>query len=159
MNELRVKVADHAVARGDSVITTIGLGSCVAIILHDAAGRVGGLAHVLLPNESMSRDNANRAKFPGTAVPLLIEKMTALGSRGGLVAKIVGGASMFGQLLPQGGINMGERNIDATRRALQASRIPIVAEDVGGDYGRSVYLYVTDGRVLVKSLRKGELVL
>jgi chemotaxis protein CheD len=159
VNEYRVKVADHAVARGDAVISTIGLGSCVAIVLYDAAHRIGGLAHILLPSESMSRETANRAKFPASAVPLLVEKMYELGSRGALVAKIVGGASMFGALLPAGGINMGERNIDATRRALKAANIPIVAQDVGGDYGRSVYHYVLDGRVIVKSLRKGELAL
>ena len=54
-SEIRVSVADYAVAaRG--TITTIGLGSCVAIVLYDAAARVGGLAHVLLPSGSMSRD-------------------------------------------------------------------------------------------------------
>ena len=159
MNEFRVKVADHAVARGDAVIATIGLGSCVAIMLYDAAARVGGLAHILLPSEAMSRDTENRAKFPGTAVPLLVERMYALGSRGPLEAKIVGGASMFGGLLPSGGINMGERNVEATRRALQAAGIRLAAEDVGGDYGRSVYFHVADGRALVKSLRKGDLTL
>jgi chemotaxis protein CheD len=159
VNEYRVKVADHAVARGDAVITTIGLGSCVAIVLYDAANRIGGLAHILLPSESMSRETANRAKFPTSAVPLLVEKMYELGSRGSLVAKIVGGASMFSALLPAGGINMGERNIEATRRALKVANIPIIAQDVGGDYGRSVYHYVADGRVVVKSLRKGELAL
>ena len=156
MNELRVKVADYAVASGDAVISTIGLGSCVAILLHDPSTRVGGLAHVLLPNESMSRDTENRAKFPGTAVPLLVQRMRDHGARGSLVAKIVGGASMFGQLLPTGGINMGERNVEATRRALETAGIAIRAEDVGGDYGRSVYLHVATGRVHVKSLRKGD---
>jgi chemotaxis protein CheD len=156
VNELRVKVADYAVASGDAVISTIGLGSCVAIVLHDPVARVGGLAHVLLPSEAMSRDTGNRAKFPGSAVPLLVERMRDHGARGTLVAKIVGGASMFGQLLPSGGINMGERNVDATRRALAAAGIALAAEDVGGDYGRSVFLYVATGRVHVKSLRKGD---
>ena len=159
MNEYRVKVADHAVAQGAAVIATIGLGSCVAIILWDAAARVGGLAHILLPSEAMSRDTSNRAKFPSSAVPLLQERMYALGSRGPLRARIVGGASMFGQLLPSGGINMGERNIEATRQALAENGVTLTAEDVGGDYGRSVYFHVADGRVLVKSLRKGDITL
>ena len=151
-----MKVADYAVANGDAVISTIGLGSCVAIVLHDAAARVGGLAHILLPNESMSRDTENRAKFPGTAVPLLVQRMRDYGARGPFIAKIIGGASMFGQLLPTGGINMGERNVEATRRALHAAGIALTAEDVGGDYGRSVFLHVATGRVHVKSLRKGD---
>ena len=93
--EVRVKVADYAVA-ADGLITTIGLGSCVAIILYDPVARVGGLAHVLLPEESMSRDRTNLAKFPATAVPLVLERMQKLGAIPGRVrAKIAGGASMF----------------------------------------------------------------
>ena len=151
-----MKVADWAVAQGQQTIATIGLGSCVAIVLHDAAANVGGLAHVLLPDASLSRDHDNKAKFPDTAVPLLVGEMRRLGSRGPLQAKIVGGASMFGQLLPAGGINMGERNVQATRRALQVAGIALVGEDVGGDYGRSVYLDVASGRLLVRSLKRGD---
>lgn len=159
MTEIRVKVADYAVATGDAVLATIGLGSCVAIVLYDEASRVGGLAHILLPSEGMSRDVQNRAKFPATAVPLLLEQMRSRGSRGPITARIAGGASMFGALLPSGGINMGERNVDATRRVLDEARLPLVGQDTGGDYGRSIYLYVRDGRMLVKSLAKGNRVL
>lgn len=157
--EIRVRVADFAVS-ADATISTIGLGSCVAIVLHDAVARVGGMAHVLLPSETMSRDRSNPAKFPGTAVPLLLSEMRRLGARVERVsAKIVGGASMFANLIPAGGINIGERNIAAVRDALAGAKVPIVAEDVGSDYGRSVYLYTRDGRVEVRSLRKGSRVL
>ena len=157
--EIRVSVADYAAsARG--TISTIGLGSCVAIILHDAAARVGGLAHVLLPSGSMSRDRSNPAKFPETAVPILLSEMARLGaSVERVTAKIVGGASMFAALIPSGTINIGERNIAAARDVLQQLRVPILAEDVGSDYGRSVYLFTEDGRVEVRSLRKGSRVL
>jgi chemotaxis protein CheD len=155
VSEIRVKVADHAVSRGSDVLSTIGLGSCVAIMLYDRATKIGGLAHILLPSESLSRDTSNRAKFPSLAVPLLLEEMRALGSRGSLTAKIVGGASMFGNLLPTGGINMGERNVQATRQVLQKHNVPLVAEDVGADYGRSVYFDLATGLVTVRSLKSG----
>jgi chemotaxis protein CheD len=153
---IRVKVADYAVARGDAVIGTLGLGSCVAITLYDAVARVGGLAHILLPSEGMSRDTRNRAKFPSTAVPMLIDEMRSLGSRGPLTAKLVGGASMFGNLLPTGGVNMGDRNVAASRQALVDAKIAIVAQETGGDFGRSVFLHVRDGCVMVKSITHGE---
>jgi chemotaxis protein CheD len=157
--ERRVKVADWAALRGDGTIATIGLGSCVAITLYDPNARIGALAHVLLPSPAMSRDASNRAKFPSTAVPLLLEEMRRLGSRGALTAKLAGGASMFRQLLGSGGINMGERNVEATRQALADARIPIVAEDTGGEHGRSVYLDVATGRVTVRSLKTGDVTL
>jgi chemotaxis protein CheD len=157
--EIRVKVADYAVAES-GMISTIGLGSCVAIILYDARAHVGGMAHVLLPNEAMSRDRSNPAKFPSSAVPLLVSEMRLLGARAERIrAKIVGGASMFGNLIPSGGINIGERNIAAVRGVLSDAKIPIVAEDVGADHGRSVYLHLDDGRVEVRSLKKGSSVL
>ena len=157
--EIRVTVADYAVASAGT-ISTIGLGSCVAIVLYDAVVRVGGLAHVLLPNEAMARDRSNPAKFPATAVPLLLEKMRALGAIPERIhAKVVGGASMFGNLFPPSGINIGERNLAAVRDVLAVAKLPIVAQDTGSDYGRSVYLFLRDGRVEVRSLRKGSRVL
>jgi chemotaxis protein CheD len=159
VTEIRVKVADYAVARGQQTIATIGLGSCIAIALYDSANRVGGLAHILLPALSLSRDTSNAAKFPETAIPLMLGEMRKLGANGRITAKIAGGASMFGSLLPGGGINMGDRNIVATREALAANDIPITGEDVGGDYGRSIYFDLRDGKVIVRSLKKGESVL
>lgn len=151
-----MKVADFAVGKGGGVLSTIGLGSCVAIAIYDKQARVGGMAHVLLPSEGLSRDKDNRAKFPGTAVPLLLEEMKKLGARGPFTAKIAGGSSMFGALLPSGGINMGERNVLSSRQALSDAGIPLAAQDVGGDYGRSVYFHLDDGRMLVRSLKSGD---
>jgi chemotaxis protein CheD len=154
--QVRVRVADFAVASGDAVISTLGLGSCVAITVYDARARVGGLAHILLPNESMSRDRANRAKFPATAVPLLLEEMRRRGAQGPYIGKLVGGASMFGALLPIGGVNMGQRNVESARRALVDAGVTIVAQDTGGGYGRSVFFHIADGRLVVKSLSQGD---
>lgn len=157
--EIRVKVADYAVAT-NGMLSTIGLGSCVAIVLYDAEAAIGGLAHVLLPSESMSRDRSNPAKFPATVVPLLVEEMRGLGAElRRMRAKIAGGASMFGNLIGTGGINIGERNVVAVRAALDRAGIPLVANDTGSDYGRSVFFYLDDGRVEVRSLRRGSRVL
>lgn len=157
--DIRVRVADYAVTT-DGTISTIGLGSCVAIVLYDAVARVGGLAHVLLPNEAMSRDRSNPAKFPATIVPIMLGEMCDLGARPERIrAKIAGGASMFGNMMLSSGVNIGERNVIAVREALADVRVPIVGEDTGADYGRSVYLFVDDGRVEVRSLRKGSRVL
>ena len=37
--------------------------------------------------------------------------------------------------------------------------IPIIAEDTGLDYGRSVYFHLVDGRLEVRSLKKGDRVI
>jgi chemotaxis protein CheD len=153
VKEVVVKVADWAAQRGDDVIVTLGLGSCVAIMLHDPAARAGAMAHVLLPSRSLAHDTTNPAKFPETAVPLLVERLRALGAEPRrLVAKLAGGASMFSQLMTPGTIQMGERNIVAARNALRTASIPIAREAVGGERGRSVRFYVNDGRVEIRSV-------
>ncbi len=151
--EIIVKVADWAAERGDGVIVTLGLGSCVAIMLHDPQAGAGAMAHVLLPSKSLARDTTNPAKFPETAVPLLVERLHALGADPHrLVAKLAGGASMFAQLMTPGAVQMGERNIVAARNALRAAGIPIAREAVGGGAGRSVRFHVADGRVEIRSV-------
>jgi chemotaxis protein CheD len=155
VKELRVRIAHHAVAKGHSRIVTIGLGSCVAIAIHDRVAKVGGLAHVLLPDASLGRAVENRARYASSAVPLLLEEMRALGAAGPWVGALVGGAALFGPLLAFGG-SVGARNIAAARSALAAARVPVLAEDVGGESGRTVSFDVFTGRVNVRSVRGGE---
>jgi chemotaxis protein CheD len=152
---ITVRVADAATAQGAHRLVTLGLGSCVAIVLYHAAARAGGLAHVLLPDASMARDASNPHKFAATSVPVLVEAMRGYGPPSALTARLVGGAKMFAQLLPQGGINMGERNVLAARAALVKAGVPLVGEDTGGEHGRSVYFDVTTGRVSIRSVKAG----
>ena len=154
--EVIVRVADLKVGGPEDILVTIGLGSCVAIVLHDATARVGGLAHVLLPSPALSRREENPAKSAQTAVPLLVEQMARLGaSPRRITARIAGGASMFATLSAPGTVNMGERNVVATRNALMTHGIPLVAQDVGADYGRTVRFSVATGRVDVSSVAHG----
>ena len=105
------------------------------------------------PPSSLARDTTNPAKFPETAVPFLVKQLEALGADPRrIVAKLAGGASMFAQLMTPGSIQMGERNLVATRKALRAASIPLAAEAVGGEAGRSVRFFVADGRVEIRSV-------
>jgi chemotaxis protein CheD len=154
--ELLVRVADLRAGVGDDVLVTVGLGSCVAILLYDAEARVGGLAHVLLPSPALAARDANPAKFPQFAVPNLLQLMTAQGARKDRVTgRLAGGASMFAALAPPGTVQMGERNLVAARHALSSHGVPLVGEAVGGDYGRTVRFRVRDGRVEVSTVAHG----
>jgi chemotaxis protein CheD len=158
--EILVRVAELRAARGEATLATLGLGSCVAILLHDAAAAVGGLAHVLLPSRSLTRPGDNPGRFPQTAVPALLEEMHTLGAdRRRLVGRLVGGASMFAGLAPSGSVQMGDRNVIAVREVLNQLAIPVIAEAVGGTQGRSVWFHVAAGRVLVRVVGQREQVL
>ncbi len=152
-----VKVADLQVAAGEEELVTLGLGSCVAICLHDPAANVIGMAHILLPNKSLSRETSNPAKFPQSAVPVLLEKMVARGAdRTRMTAKLIGGAAMFGNITPSGAAQMGERNVIASRQVLLDHDLKVVAEATGGTVGRSVRMQAKDGLLMVRTLRSGE---
>lgn len=154
--EIIVRVADLAVGKEDDELITIGLGSCVAIMLYDEQAHVGGLAHILLPSRALTRGEDNVAKVPHTAVPALVDQMVVLGAHPRrITARLAGGASMFANLAPPGTIQMGERNLVATRQVLNAQNIPLTGESVGGDYGRTVRLRCRDGRIAVSSVLHG----
>lgn len=152
-----VKVADLQVAQGDGELVTLGLGSCVAICLHDPVAKVAGMAHILLPNKSLSPKSDNLAKFPQSAIPVLLEQMGARGAdRARITARLIGGAAMFGNLTASGSVQMGERNVVAARQVLQDHGISIKAESTGGTVGRSVRMQAVDGLLMVRTLRTGE---
>lgn len=155
--ETIVRMGEYAVIRGDGLLVALGLGSCVAAILLDRHARVGGMAHVVLPAASLSARHEKPARSAETAVPLLVGAMKIAGADiARIVARLVGGASMFANLLPAGTVAMGERNVLAVRAALRAAGIPVVAEEVGDSIGRSVWFDVARGSVLVRSVGREE---
>jgi chemotaxis protein CheD len=153
--DLLVRVADLGVGGEGDTLLTVGLGSCVAIVLHDTTARVGGMAHILLPSPGLSRQE-NAAKCPQTAVPAMLERMAQRGaSPRRITARLAGGASMFASLAPLGTVQMGERNVVAARETLRSAGLPLVGEDVGRDYGRTVRFRVADGRMEITSVMHG----
>ncbi len=158
--ETIVRVAQAAVQQGEGELVTVGLGSCVAILLYDPVVHVGGMAHVLLPDPASARDSSNPAKFATTAVAHLTAEMHRLGAdaqRFG--ARLVGGASMFSGAPVSAALNMGERNIAAARLTLMAAGIPLHGEDVGASHGRSVRFSLADGAVVVSSAFREDVIL
>jgi chemotaxis protein CheD len=159
MTDIAVKIADFAVASGRRTLVTIGLGSCVAIALYARGQRVGGLAHVLLPNVNLSATPGSPGKYASTAVPAMTRRMHELGADNRIEARVIGGASMFGPLLPAGALSLGARNVAAAHAACAAHAVPIVAQDVGGSHGRSVFFDLDTGTLLVRSIQHGDVLL
>jgi chemotaxis protein CheD len=157
MSELLVVgISDYKFARNPNVIVTYALGSCVGICIYDKQLKVGGLSHIMLPESSMfNKNDINRMKFADTAIVDLVKDLARLGADSRrLVAKIAGGAQMFE--VQQGSMigTIGERNISSVKRALQGMRIPILAEDTGLNYGRTVYFDLDTGIMKVQSLNR-----
>jgi len=151
-----VGMADLNVTKSPGALTTLGLGSCIGIALYDGAVKVAGLAHIMLPSSEQIVNNSNVAKFADTAVVRLLNDMSRLGAnKGNIKAKLAGGAQMFAYNSTNELMRIGARNIEAARAVLGQLRVPIIAEDVGNTYGRTVELYAEDGRFLIKTINHG----
>ena len=152
---IKVGMADLKTAKAPDSLTTLGLGSCIGIALWDSTTKIGGLAHIMLPDSTRIRNNSNIAKFADTGIVELVRQMEALGvPRRRLVAKIAGGAKMFEVSGTTSVGNIGEKNAIASKKALQELGIPILAEDTGLYYGRTVDLYCSYGDYIIKAVGK-----
>ncbi len=152
---IKVGMADLKLCVSPDSITTLGLGSCVGIAIRDTKTKIGGLAHVMLPDSTQIRNNSNIAKFADTGIEELVKIMVAAGAkRPSMVAKIAGGAQMFAFQNNSDLVRVGERNVEAAKKKLKELKIPILAEDTGSTYGRTVEFYPETGDFLIKSVGK-----
>ena len=152
---IKVGMADLKTGKAPDILTTLGLGSCIGIALWDPITKIGGLAHVMLPDSTKIRNNSNIAKFADTGIAELVRQMEAMGvPRKRLVAKIAGGARMFEVSGSTSVGNIGEKNALASKQKLQELGIPILAEDTGLNYGRTVELNCENGDYVIKAVGK-----
>jgi chemotaxis protein CheD len=161
--DTNVRMGEWAVsADPDESLVTIGLGSCIGLVLVDRVRQVAGLAHVMLPQarpgQAADLPREARGKFGDLAVDALLDAVLEAGARRmGLEAALVGGAHMFNFGAAQ--LDVGARNETAVREGLAAARLPVKAVATGGNKGRTVRVHVGDGRVLVRAAQGGDEVL
>ena len=152
---IKVGMADLNVCVSPNAITTLGLGSCVGIVLYDPPRKIAGMVHIMLPDSTKILNNENKAKFADTGIDLLIKRMLEIGAeRRQLIAKIAGGAQMFAFSNNSDMMRIGERNVEATKIKLAELGISIRAEDTGANYGRTIEFYPENGSLLIKSVGK-----
>jgi len=155
-NTIVVGMADLNVTKDPGVLTTLGLGSCVGIALYDSLNKVAGLAHIMLPDSTQFQSNLVVAKFADTATIRLVNDMVRIGAmRGSIKAKIAGGAQMFAFDSKNESMRIGDRNIEAVIKNLKHLNIPLLAQDTGSNYGRTVELDSHDGSFFIKTIGHG----
>ncbi len=153
---IKVGMGDLKACRCPDSLTTLGLGSCIGVALYDPVTKVSGLLHLMLPDSTAFKNITNRAKFADTGMEDLIKLMVSMGAnKTRLVAKIAGGAMMFGSTSNSEVMKVGERNAAATKKLLQQHNIRLLAEDTGLNYGRTVEFYSETGDYLIKAVGKG----
>jgi len=162
---INVGVAELKASNNSDILASFGLGSCVAVAMFDPIRKVGGLAHVMLP-ESRNREPVRTpGKFADTAVPGLVARLVELGAKPkSLRCKLVGGAQMFeipGSRNKDAGLacgpsaHIGARNVEAVKAALEELKVPVVGEETGGNHGRTVKFDTCTGEMIITSIHYG----
>ena len=154
---IKVGIAQMDVVKAPNTIRTSGLGSCVGVVLYDESKQIAGLIHVMLPDSSLGRSDAvNVAKFADTGIKALIELLKLEGVHAfRLKAKIAGGAQMFQFTSDKDSMRIGPRNVEAVKVELRKNSIPLVAEDTGGNSGRTIEFDPITSKLNIRTVNQG----
>lgn len=154
-NMIKIGMAEMDLCSSPDAITTLGLGSCVGVVLYDPTKKLCGMVHVMLPDSTKIKNNENIAKFADTGIEELLRRMLAHGAtKRSLIAKIAGGAQMFAFKSDNDMLRVGDRNVEAVKEKLAALQIPVVAQETGSNVGRTIEFYPESGELLIKSVGK-----
>ncbi|KGR80332.1 chemotaxis protein CheD [Ureibacillus manganicus] len=154
---VKVGIAQLDIVKSPDTIRTSGLGSCVGVVLYDETKRIAGLVHVMLPDSSLGKTSTlNVAKFADTGIEALINKLKSEGVQPfRLKAKIAGGAQMFQFTTDKDTMRIGPRNVEAVKLELKKYGIPLVAEDTGGNSGRTIEFNPDTSKLNIRTVNQG----
>ncbi len=153
MRTFTIGVAEHKIANSPDKLVTLGLGSCIGLVLFDPVVKIGGMVHIMLPTATINSAVLNRSKFADTAIIDMIDMLTKAGAtRVRMRAKIAGGAHMFKTSASIDIMNVGKRNIAMCRKVLEENRIALDGEDVGGNCGRSIEFCCESGTLSIRTV-------
>lgn len=134
------------------ILACYGLGSCIGLAAYDPHLKIGGMLHIVLPSGKGFINNKSIFKFADTGIPAMIEEMSKIGaSTNNLIIKIAGGARMVNGV-NNGFMDIGEKNIESVYFTIHKLGMKIHAEDIRGNWGRSMWLHIGSGQILVKTL-------
>lgn len=153
-NLITVGIGDFNFAGSEDVLVTYALGSCVGICLYEKKRKIAALAHIMLPY-CLNREKGmlDKRKYADTCLDevMRIMKLKGITSQN-LTAKIAGGAQMFSS--DNNIFCIGQRNIDAVKEYLFVHQITIIADETGGDFGRTLYFKAQTGEVEIRSAKR-----
>ena len=147
-----IGIGDYAVSDDGTPLSTVGLGSCIGIVIYDKRRKIAGLSHIMLPTMGPKQDRIG--KYADTAIPALLDEMKKKGCNIlNCKAKIAGGASLFA--FNDDSLQIGKRNAEAVQKILNEYRISIVGKDVGGNRGRTITFYPDNEELHIRMVKKG----
>jgi len=156
-NSQSIGLGEMVISRDpQDVLVAYGLGSCVGVGMFDPGLHVAGMVHTVLP-EHMNGNGHAPGKFVDTGVPALLEAMLKAGAeRRRLIIWMAGGANMLLSPTMTKAFDIGNRNVQAAIKVINSLNLRLSGQEVGGNIGRTVRLYVAEGRLTVRLVGQQE---
>jgi chemotaxis protein CheD len=150
---ISVGLGEQVISRDEEdILVAFGLGSCLGIGMVDPHNRISGLIHCVLPEHGPETSSAP-AKYVDTGIEGLWNAMLKAGADPWrILVRMAGGANMLIPLDKGAPFDIGTRNIQSAHRTFDRLRLRLQGEEVGGNTGRTVRLYVRDGRMTVRMI-------
>jgi chemotaxis protein CheD len=151
MEASKIVPGEYYVTRRNMVLVTV-LGSCVAACIRDKTNGIGGMNHFMLPKSTHEKGGwvSASARYGAYAMEVMINQILKQGAkRENLEAKVFGGGAVLKNMHA---MSVGDDNAKFALEYLRKERIPVIAEDLLGEFPRKVYFFPTTGKVLVKKL-------
>jgi chemotaxis protein CheD len=150
LDAVHVGIGEASWAARAGRLGTVGLGSCVAVTIHDPVMSIGGLIHFQLASGEL--DPARAAQQPFLFADTGLRMLTAHLARGGAIparcrVHVIGGAQMLSAV---SAVQIGKKNVLAARKQLWQLGYLIEGEVVGGTASRSVSLDVAHGELDIR---------
>lgn len=153
---INVGLGERVISRDpEDILVAFGLGSCLGIVMTDPVLRLCGMIHAVLP-ERIGTD-PHSPKFVTNGIQGLLTAMLEAGAdQRRLVIRMAGGANMLLSSGLSSTFDIGTRNIEAAHRTFKQLGLSLKAEDVGGNLGRTVRVFVGSSKVTVKVINGKE---
>jgi len=159
-NVYHVGMAEAVAISSPAKLITLGLGSCIGLVIYDELAKVAAMAHIMLPESRGGKEPEKPGKFADLAIPFLLgELFKKHAQKERLKAKFAGGAQMFANVKSTSSgadfLAVGVRNAAETLAHLNKLGVKIIASDTGGNKGRTIEFNTETWMLSVKVLGKG----
>jgi len=138
-----VSTGQVKLGRGNVVLRSLAIGSCIAAAAYDCRARIGAVAHIMLPGRA-PQNSPEKTRYAEDAIEELIGLMAdGSSSPGNLDVCLVGA----GNVLRKADDTICMANIRSTIQAFEQRDIPIRATALGGADRKSIFLDIVTGKV------------
>jgi chemotaxis protein CheD len=151
-------MAETQVIKGSGQLSCLGLGSCIGLCGLDPVANVAGMVHIMLPQAFQGKGEEKPGKFADTGIPALLDAMKKAGADISRVKfAMAGGAQVFKfSANAESKLDIGARNAQAVQDGVRSFGLKLIAQETGGNSGRTVTFTLETGAYTVRTVTSGE---